>query len=521
MLCVIRTCQRSCPGKVGRYMFYTKYRPQKFSEISKPNDAATALVNQVSKNKAAHAYLFIGPRGTGKTTTARILAKALNCEKLHKNGDPCDKCSSCKAIRSGTYMDLIEIDAASNRGIDDVRELRDRIKLAPTEGKQKIYIIDEVHMLTKEAFNALLKTLEEPPKHATFVLCTTEDYKVPDTIKSRCQIFKFKRATVEQIVKKLEKICKKEKVEVTKEGLTRIAEASFGGFRDAENMLQQVVEGSLDLESFLGVGERENYVDLVDHLLKCDSNLAIKQINKLYNDGVDMYLWTVELTKYLRDLLFIATDSYEGLVDVTDDVLSKMEEQSSKFDVGELVRILEIFIEAQNSIKGSFITQLPVELAIVKACSLLNSESPKEIENNTTENRSINELEKGNPSNKGKSSDIDIKLIKEKWGEVLKAAGPHNSSVKALLKSTRPKEISEDVVVLEVFYKFHKERLETTKNKKIVEMVIEKVFSVPMSIKCILTDKNPEKKDKKAVGELTDYNVVVPANEVFDGSLPL
>ncbi|HSX39613.1 MAG TPA: DNA polymerase III subunit gamma/tau, partial [Candidatus Saccharimonadales bacterium] len=171
-------------------MFYTKYRPQIFTEISQPNAAADALMNEVATNKLSHAYLFIGPRGTGKTTTARILAKAANCTDLQKNGDPCNKCPNCKAIQNGNFMDLIEIDAASNRGIDDIRDLKDKIKLAPSTGSKKVYIIDEVHMLTTEAFNALLKTLEEPPKNVVFVLCTTEAHKVPDTIKSRCQVFK-------------------------------------------------------------------------------------------------------------------------------------------------------------------------------------------------------------------------------------------------------------------------------------------------------------------------------------------
>ena len=192
-------------------MFYLKYRPQKFSDLIAPNPVADGLVNQVKGNNVSHAYLFVGPRGTGKTTTARILAKAVNCEDIQPNGDPCDKCSNCKAITKGNFPDLIEIDAASNRGIDDIRLLRDKIGLAPSQGRTKVYIIDEVHMLTAEAFNALLKTLEEPPEHAIFILCTTEASKVIDTIKSRCQIFSFRRASVEQIVSKLEFILKNEK----------------------------------------------------------------------------------------------------------------------------------------------------------------------------------------------------------------------------------------------------------------------------------------------------------------------
>src|SRR3989344_3258806 len=289
-------------------MFYTKYRPQKFSEISQPNDVATALANQVRSKKVSHAYLFIGPRGVGKTTTARLLAKALNCENLSKTGDPCDKCDACEAIKLGNFLDLIEIDAASNRGIDDIRDLKDKIRLAPSLGKQKVYIIDEVHMLTAEAFNALLKTLEEPPAHATFILCTTEAHKAPETIKSRCQVFKFKRASVSQIVAKLEDIVLQEKIKgkVERETLEKIAKASLGGFRDAETLLQQIVEGEVDVDSFVGLSSKQNFVDFVDSLIKKDTNSALRMVNKLFEEGIDLFTWSLELAKYLRDLLFIS-----------------------------------------------------------------------------------------------------------------------------------------------------------------------------------------------------------------------
>ena len=187
-------------------MYYTKYRPQTFKEIQRPNDIADALMQQIKTDKTVHAYLFTGPRGIGKTTVARLLAKGLSCINLSKEGDVCGKCAFCLAVQNGNLIDLIEIDAASNRGIDDIRDLKEKVRLLPVEGKKKIYIIDEVHMLTNEAFNALLKTLEEPPKHAVFILCTTEFHKVPETIKSRCQVFKFKRPTRGQIVEKLKRI---------------------------------------------------------------------------------------------------------------------------------------------------------------------------------------------------------------------------------------------------------------------------------------------------------------------------
>jgi DNA polymerase-3 subunit gamma/tau len=307
-------------------MFYTKYRPQKFSEISKPNEVAESLMTQVKNGKVSHAYLFVGSRGTGKTTTARILAKALNCKKPLVNGDPCDRCDNCAAIKSGNFMDLIEIDAASNRGIDDIRDLKDKIRLSPSIGKRKVYIIDEVHMLTNEAFNALLKTLEEPPAHVNFILCTTEAHKVPDTIKSRCQVFKFKRATVSQLVEKLTKIVKNEDADISKEVLKKIAQSSLGGFRDAETLLQQVIEGNLNVDSLSNLGSKQNYIDFVDYLIVKDAGSAFRTINKIFDEGIDLYVWTGELLKYLRDLLFISVSADEGMVDTTDELYEPYEE---------------------------------------------------------------------------------------------------------------------------------------------------------------------------------------------------
>src|SRR3990172_524044 len=350
------------------FMFYTKYRPQKFSEVCRPNDAADALSKQVLSGKTSHAYLFVGPRGTGKTTLARILAKALNCADINSKGDPCCKCPSCVAIKEGSFVDMIEIDAASNRGIDDIREIKDKIKLAPTMGKNKVYVIYEVHMLTTEAFNALLKTLEEPPRHATFILCTTELHKVPDTIKSRCQVFKFKRGTVPQITLRLEKICKEETCELSKDDLRKIAVASSGGFRDADTLLQQVIEGNVSGDSVTGMGNVGDYTIFVDYLVEKDAYRAIKFVNDTYQEGRDLYVWTLDLLNYLRNLLFISSGSNEGVVDVSDEVLELMKRQSNKISSQNVVLYLEKFLKAGNLIKSSAIPQLPLEICIVEVC---------------------------------------------------------------------------------------------------------------------------------------------------------
>jgi DNA polymerase III subunit gamma/tau len=526
-------------------MFYRKYRPQKFSEISKPNEVASALMKQLQQEKVGHAYLFSGPRGTGKTTTARIFAKALNCKKLDETGDPCNKCDVCKSVQSGNFIDLIEIDAASNRGIDDIRELKDKIKLSPSASLKKIYIIDEVHMLTTEAFNALLKTLEEPPSHAVFLLCTTELHKVPDTIKSRCQVFKFKRATISQLVERLSDISKSEKYKIDKEDLRKIAEASLGGFRDAETLLQQVIEGDMNIEELLNIGSVQNYSEFVDLLGNDQADEAIRLVNKVHEDGVDLYIWTGELIKFLRDLLLISSGADEGLVDVTEDLHEKMKLQAEEMGSAKIVTILEAFVKAHNLIKNSFITQLPIELAIVEVCEdvqrsggLKNQRSvaPDDgnagrddkgaLKNKTNTDKKEPEEQHGGKESVNEEIDIeviDISIVEDKWEEILEKVIAHNNSIQALLKTATPVSSESGSLIIEVSYAFHKERLESPKNRKIVEGVFSEVLGSKPRLKFAVS-KNPPVKEN-----LTDYNVVIPSRntsednplDIFDGGLPL
>lgn len=356
---------------------YRKYRPQKFSEtIGQPHVVQT-LSNALSSGSFSHAYLFSGPKGSGKTTIARLLAKALNCQN-RKDGqfEPCDKCSSCKEIMAGNSLDLIEIDAASHRGIDDVRELRDGVRFVPVKSKYKIFIIDESHQLTKDAANALLKTLEEPPGHAIFVLATTEIHKMISTIVSRCQRFDFKRIHTSDIIKKLEYIAEKENIKLDKSALSLIALNSRGSFRDAESLLDECLSfagkttliKAEDIEDLLGLVDVGQISKFVDCLVQKDAKSAILYLNTLADAGLDLEEFTRTLIYYLRQSLLSKINS-EFLTPETSGLgteeLEKIKSQTATLSEKNIQDILELFIEAENKMKYASIPQLPLELAII------------------------------------------------------------------------------------------------------------------------------------------------------------
>jgi DNA polymerase-3 subunit gamma/tau len=365
-------------------VFYRKYRPQKFSEFIGQEHVVRTLTNAISQEMISHAYLFSGPRGSGKTTLARIFAKAINCQNRKKGEfEPCNQCSSCLEITEGRSMDLIEIDAASHRGIDEVRELRNGIVFVPTKSRYKVYIIDEAHQITKDAANALLKTLEEPPPFAVFILATTEVHKMIPTILSRCQRFDFKKLTIKEILKKLEFICQKEKIDIEKPALELIALNSDGSMRDAEGILDQVftlfgekkIELS-DVKGILGMVEVKSVSDLIDFLLKKDSKGAIEFLNQLLEKGIDLEEFSKVLINYLRQILILkimGTENNPFLVGFSQEEIQKMKEQSEKISQDQLNKLLQVFLEAQNKIKFSPIPQLPLELAIIEATTLTNN----------------------------------------------------------------------------------------------------------------------------------------------------
>lgn len=367
-----------------------KWRPMIFEDVVDQKHVVVTLQNAIKNDRLANAYLFSGPRGVGKTTVARILAKAINCE----NGPtitPCNNCDSCSEITNGRSLDVFEIDGASNRGIDEVRNLRENLKYAPSQGKHKIYIIDEVHMLTDPAFNALLKTLEEPPAKVMFLFATTEPHKIPATILSRCQRFDFKRITTSEIVNQLKQICEKEKIVVDDEALHLIARKADGGMRDAQSLLDQAISFcgekivTTEISELLGIIDQEVYFNVTDFIKNKDSSKGLLLIQDIIFNGFDINEFLIGLNEHFRNLLFVkATNSIER-IDVTEVYAKRYLELASSYAENDLLRLIKITSDTEYIIKKSSNPRLSLELAIMKMIKLDSTKDLNSIMNNLNE----------------------------------------------------------------------------------------------------------------------------------------
>lgn len=498
------------------YTLYRKYRPKNFGEIIGQQHIVRTLSNAIKNNRVGQAYLFTGPRGTGKTSIARIFAKAVNCANL-KNAISCEECPACKTIDEGRSLDIIEIDAASNTGVDNIRELRETVSLPPTYLKYKVYIIDEVHMLSTGAFNALLKTLEEPPAHVIFILATTEIHKVPETIISRCQRFDFARLPLQNIIEKLMLIAKSEKISIDKDSLEMIAIAAEGGMRDAESLLGQIIALEdknitlKEVEEILGTTDRKFASELAEMLFAGDSTGAIAKINTLLTDGYDLQVFNKSLINYLRQLMLLKISpelksyfSYE----ITGDQIFKMLEQIKKAELAKIVSAINLFLEAQGKISASMLPQLPLEIAIIKATNTfpqLETYSPQPVTHNpqpeikNPQSEALNpkpEIQNLKPEVKKEelqvtgyglqnNSNLTIEAVTGKWRELLEKIAPFNHSLKALLSNCRVFAVSGNVITLATPYDFYMQKLNDPANQLAVEDVFGKILGSKIHIKTI------------------------------------
>ena len=354
---------------------YRKFRPDNFADVKGQDHIVTTLTNQIKHNRIGHAYLFCGTRGTGKTTVAKILAKAVNCEHP-VNGSPCNECAMCKAIQAGTAMNVIEIDAASNNGVDNIREIREEVSYRPTEGKYKVYIIDEVHMLSIGAFNALLKTLEEPPSYVIFILATTEAHKIPITILSRCQRYDFRRISIDTIAGRLTDLMEKEQVNVEERAIRYIAKAADGSMRDALSLLDQCIAFYLGQEltyekvlETLGAVDTEVFSRLLRQILDKNVTGAIQVIDGMVIEGREMGQFVTDFTWYLRNLLLVqSSDNMEDVLDISADNLALLKEEAEMVDPEILMRYIRIFSELSNQIKYATQKRILIEINVIKLC---------------------------------------------------------------------------------------------------------------------------------------------------------
>jgi len=523
------------------HAFYRKWRPSTFEEVVGQEHVTQTLRNAIASSRIVHAYLFSGPRGTGKTSTARILAKAVNC--LSDSDDkPCSQCRMCQAIDEGRAIDLIEIDAASHTGVDDIRDLRDKISFAPAQARYKFYIIDEVHMLSTSAFNALLKTLEEPPPHAMMVLATTEPHKIPATVLSRCQRFDFRPIPLTVMIHRLKGIASQEGLPVQDEALELIARQSTGSMRDAESLLDQVAsfgDSEITLEqvqTMLGTASSQAVEELVDHLAHRDVAAGLTKIGETVADGADPRQLNKGLLDYLRGLLIVKTTSH-GPADLTVDQQGQMKTQAQQFSLKDLVHTIKIFSQAVLDVKGSAQPQLPLELAFVEAILRRQSENPparpseqvprreaqKSAEEATTkeaertpaaddepappESTPDKEAAQANASAPalGLVGDAALGALQERWTEVVTEVNRENMHIAAIVRDCPPVSFQDDALTLKARSHFHKEQLESDRARTLVEEAIGKMLGRRCRVGYILAsekaNENPKKKDLQGLSE--------------------
>lgn len=480
-------------------VLYQKYRSVDFDEIKGQDHVTKLLKNAVKSDQIAQAYLFVGSRGTGKTSTARILAKAVNCKKPKKDGNPCNECEYCESISSGRFLDLIEIDAASNRGIDQIRQLKEKIEFSPSEGKYKIYIIDEVHMLTTEAFNALLKTLEEPPAHVIFILATTDVHKLPPTILSRCQRYDFRLGTEKEIKDLIKGIAKKEKITIEDAALDVIVQNAKGSYRDALSTLDVIYTGQeerkkeITLEEtreILGLPDFDSVILLLKSLIKGDGSKALSVIEGLENKGVNLQQFTSYVLDILRKILIA---KIQGKLDKEFDFAKDV-------DIKLIHKLINLFLEAENRIRYANNQALVLEMIIPEMMKVNAGENikivnkdvkkriPPDSKKEDTKEEEKKEKEKKTKETQTEDEDVSIKEIKSKWDEFVNEVKPFNGHLYAFLDSANVLNFDSGTLFIEVPFQFHMERIEVPKSRNAISETFKKVYGTNCKVSCVVND---------------------------------
>jgi DNA polymerase-3 subunit gamma/tau len=497
---------------------YNKWRPQKWDEIVGQQHIVQTLRNAVAGNRVAHAYLFAGPRGTGKTTAARLLAKAVNCLNEDLAIRPCNECVHCVAVNESRFLDLIEIDAASNTSVEDVRDLRDKINFTPNQGTYKVYIIDEVHMLSTAAFNALLKTLEEPPAHAIFILATTEMHKIPATVLSRCQRYEFRRLPVNDIVTQLQNIVTNEELTAELEALTLIARQSAGGMRDAISLLDQMASTGKEItlgltHTVLGTATSQTVIELVGAVLDQEPAVGINVIHTALDSGTDPRILARQVVDYLRALLLLQMGNATQ-VELATDTRSQAESHARAFSPSEVLRMIKVFNTAATDLRGGWQPSLPLELALVEVIEALKMPYQEAIPAGMAKATTKEKVEKptGRPPVQKEAgideeataphtnSSITLAQVSKAWKQVKDALHSQPSLV-ALLNSSKLLEIKEGVLVLGFASEVLRSKMEAPGQLELTRKAIAEVVGTNLQLRCVIsTAKQPTPSNVKENG---------------------